>query len=193
VGLAGPPGSGKSTLAAEIAKKIELSIVVPMDGYHFPKIYLDSLHNSLEAYERRGAHWTFDVNSFLTNLRLSKSNGYGYFPSFDQNVGDPVENEIYVSREHKVVIVEGNYLLIDVPPWNEIRPIFHLNVYLRCDLDEITRRIVLRHISTGLTEQVAIERVNTNDILNAKFVMSYMHNADLVIESYNDTTFSTRI
>ncbi len=33
-------------------------------------------------------------------------------PSFQHGVGDPLEGDIFVSRRHDLVLVEGNYLLL---------------------------------------------------------------------------------
>lgn len=49
-----------------------------------------------EAYRRRGAHWTFNGNRFLTEIEEAKRTGFGSFPGFDHAVGDPVEGEIQV-------------------------------------------------------------------------------------------------
>ena len=36
-------------------------------------------------------------------------------PSFDHGVGDPVEGDIVVGPDHRLVLVEGNYLLLGSP------------------------------------------------------------------------------
>ncbi len=41
-------------------------------------------------------------------------------PSFDHAVQDPVHDDIYISSSDRIVILEGNYLLLDEPPWNTI-------------------------------------------------------------------------
>ena len=33
-------------------------------------------------------------------------------PSFDHAVGDPVEEDVHILQEHKVVFIEGNYVLL---------------------------------------------------------------------------------
>ena len=38
--------------------------------------------------------------------------GEGHFPSFDHAVGDPKEAEIHIKPQHRVVLIEGNYLLL---------------------------------------------------------------------------------
>ena len=38
--------------------------------------------------------------------------GCGQYPSFDHAVGDPVERDIEVCKEHRIVLIEGNYVLL---------------------------------------------------------------------------------
>ncbi|CAK9164444.1 unnamed protein product [Ilex paraguariensis] len=142
VGLAGTPGSGKSTLAFEVARRVntlwpqksflldssveppDVALVLPMDGFHLYRHQLDAMEDPEEAYARRGAPWTFDPELLLRCLRTLRNEGSVYAPSFDHGVGDPVEDDIFVNFQHKVVIVEGNYLLLEEGSWKEISYLF---------------------------------------------------------------------
>lgn len=83
----------------------------------------------MTAFQRRGAPFTFDANAFLSLIKTLKSTPVTtgdepeqpvYAPSFDHAVQDPVENDIVVSSRNRIVIVEGNYTLLDQKPWSEI-------------------------------------------------------------------------
>jgi pantothenate kinase len=50
-------------------------------------------------HARRGAHWTFNGERFVKELKQARATGAGRFPSFDHHVGDPVEDDIEVSEE----------------------------------------------------------------------------------------------
>jgi len=41
-------------------------------------------------------------------------------PSFDHAVQDPVANDICISSRSKIVIIEGNYTLLNEHPWNKM-------------------------------------------------------------------------
>ncbi|KAK9146501.1 hypothetical protein Sjap_006404 [Stephania japonica] len=201
VGLAGAPGAGKSTLASEVACRInrlwsqqdsaidsvvkppDVAIVLPMDGFHLYRSQLDAMENPKEAHARRGAPWTFDPARLLTCLKTLRSQGSVYVPSFDHGVGDPVEDDIYVSFQHKIVIVEGNYLLLEEDAWKDISSIFDEKWFIELDIDTAMQRVLKRHISTGKSPDVAKWRIEYNDRPNAELINESKKNADLVIRS----------
>lgn len=118
VGVAGSPGSGKSTLAAEVTERINstagkaVAVRVPMDGFHLFRWELDKMPDPAAAHARRGAPWTFDAAAYVACLRRLKAGAEEAVPSFDHGTGDPVAGDIAVLPEHRIVISEGNYLLL---------------------------------------------------------------------------------
>ncbi|XP_041005881.1 putative uridine kinase C227.14 isoform X2 [Juglans microcarpa x Juglans regia] len=201
VGLAGPPGAGKSTLASEVARRVnklwpqkassidsqvkppDIATVLPMDGFHLYRSQLDEMENPEEAHARRGAPWTFNPALLLSCLQTLKAQGSVYVPSFDHGIGDPVEDDIFVSLQHKVVIVEGNYLLLEDGVWKEISSIFDEKWFIEVDIDTSMQRVLKRHISTGKPPDIAQWRIDYNDRPNAELIMKSKKNADLVIKS----------
>lgn len=117
LGIAGAPGSGKSTLSASLLDQLrDIAIVIPMDGYHFYRRELDEMPDPEEAHKRRGAPFTFNAERFVRDLTSARPARHGLFPSFDHGTGDPIENDIHLTPSHKLVIVEGNYVLLDDDP-----------------------------------------------------------------------------
>jgi pantothenate kinase len=183
IAIAGPPGAGKSTFSSALHKLIPKSKVLPMDGYHYTKALLKAFPDPIEAFKRRGSHWTFDGEAFVKALQKLKSDGHGLFPSFDHGVGDPVENDITIGEEDEIVLIEGNYLLLDIAPWREIKEVVDFSYFIYCDVPIISDRVCLRHMSVGRTEAEAKERVDTNDALNAIEILGCRHRADKIINS----------
>ena len=168
VGLVGAPGAGKSTVAGELAARLEAP-VVPMDGFHLPQEVL----RELGRRERMGAPDTFDVDGFvglLTQLRLAQPERAVLAPAFDRGVEEPVPDAIALRPEHRTVVVEGNYLLLNRAPWDRLRPLFDVTVELSCPLEVLEARLMARWLDLGLPEAVAREKVEGNDLPNARTV-----------------------
>lgn len=180
VGLAGPPGAGKSTLAAALADALHdvHAVVVPFDGFHLANNVLADRHLS----DRKGALETFDTAGYSALLqRLSSSLGTVYAPMFDRSIEQPVAGAIAVEPDCRVVITEGNYLLVDEFSMVEARQTMTEVWYV--DLDEQTRldRLEHRHIAHGKTPEQARSWTRGTDQANADIVGSYREAADLQV------------
>ena len=185
IGLAGGPGSGKSTLAEALKARLgDLLTIIPLDGYHYSRSELDSMEDPEEAHLRRGAPFTFNASRFVEDLITAREAGEGVFPSFDHTAGDPVEADIQLRKGPQIVLVEGNYLLLDTDPWCQLRErVFDETWFLDVPVSECNRRVGERHVLTGLTEEQAKLRVATNDSLNAELVRKMsLGNADRIIQ-----------
>lgn len=203
VGMAGPPGAGKSTVAKAVVERLnalwfqtnphaesegegpqnDIAIALPMDGFHLYRSQLDMMKDPVEAHARRGAPWTFDPDGLFKCLQSLRSQGWVQAPSFDHGVGDPKENDIIVTRSHKVIIVEGNYLLLAEDKWNALMDMFDERWFLDVDMDSTLRRVVNRFIALGKSPDEAKSRVLYNDRKNVETVLRSKVNADVIIKS----------
>jgi pantothenate kinase len=172
IGLAGAPGSGKSTLAKMLKAQLgKLLVVIPQDGYHYYRSELDAMDNPSLAHIRRGAPFTFNSKRLVNDLKKARIEGNGVFPSFDHCAGDPIEAEAHLYKSHRIVLVEGNYLLLDREPWCQLHEkVFDETWFLNIPLQECEQRVKQRHIELGMTEEQARLRVKTNDALNAELI-----------------------
>jgi pantothenate kinase len=86
-----------------------------------------------------------------------------------------------VSPETPLVLTEGNYLLLDDPPWARVRP--QLDEVWFVDVDPALRveRLIARHVRHGRTPEAAREWVLRSDEANAALVDRTRERADLVI------------
>lgn len=170
--ISGPPGSGKSTLGETIAKRIGKSaIVIPMDGYHFYRSELDAMPDPDDAHRRRGAPFTFNAKRFVEELTAARETGNGIFPSFAHGVGDPIENSIRLdANQHSLIIVEGNYLLLPEAPWSRLKPLFDESWFLDAPEETIRPRLIKRSMAGGRDQVTAENRVESNDIPNARLI-----------------------
>mmetsp|Transcript_11991 Transcript_11991/g.24127 ORF Transcript_11991/g.24127 Transcript_11991/m.24127 type:complete len:300 (-) Transcript_11991:1891-2790(-) len=200
VGIVGMPGSGKSTLARNVAQIINsiqedtCAVVLPMDGYHYTKAALDEFDDPGEAHARRGAPWTFDAQAFVDTVvmvadRCQSRVDKIWAPTFDHRHGDPVDKGVCIAPYHSIVLVEGNYLLLEQPPWNALRDVFHETWYIDCDMEESLRRVFHRQTRNGAPARAARHRIETNDRLNAMDIYETADAANVMIPSL---PFSTR-
>jgi len=186
LGIVGYPGAGKSTTAGELAHRVneikgsEFAIVVPMDGFHLANEVLEER----KLRHLKGIPETFDAAAFLDLLKRLKTSPPADIgcPLFDRSIEASIENGIVVKPVHKLIVIEGNYLLLDVAPWNEVRDILDECWFIDSTIDIVFPRLVKRHIEGGLTESGAKAKVDSTDLPNAHLIESTRKNADLILE-----------
>jgi len=189
VGIAGAPGSGKSTLAKAIMAAVnrqagdEVAVVLPMDGFHFYRAELDAMPDPKAARARRGAPWTFDATKFVACVQQIKETGEASAPSFDHGVGDPKPGGVQVLPSHKIVLVEGNYVLLLEEPWGQLQSqgLLDDRIFVDTDLDECAARIFRRQTGHGNTPEQSRQRISGNDRPNGELVQTTRVNADVIV------------
>ncbi|KIN70426.1 Nucleoside triphosphate hydrolase domain-containing protein [Sulfitobacter noctilucae] len=182
VAIAGPPASGKSTLADELASRLgPTAMVMPMDGFHMDNEALQELG----LLDRKGAPETFDAPAFVdlvTHLREEVSLS---FPTFDRAADKTVLGGGRVTTDTRIVLIEGNYLLLNISPWADLAKAFDLTISLQVDHDELERRLVARWVKHGLTTDAAKVRARGNDLKNARFVEEHSLPADMTVKGWS--------
>ncbi len=180
VALAGPPASGKSTLAAALAAALSPGArVVPMDGFHYDDAVLDA--RGLRA--RKGAPQTFDAQGFLHLIRRLQAEDEVAIPIFDRDRELSRAGADIVGPADRVLIVEGNYLLLDEDPWRQLAPLFDLTVFLDVPEAELVRRLTARWQHHGREPQAAQDWIRTNDLPNALTVITRSLPAEITLRN----------
>jgi pantothenate kinase len=191
VGICGVPGAGKTTFAGELCEQLRRRLrtvaVVPMDGYHYERKVLDTFPDPKLAHDRRGAPFTFDAQRFARDMKdarklLEQEGKASFFPSFDHAVKDPVERGIMVPADAEIVIVEGNYLLLDETGWRDARDVLDRIYFLSVDLRVAKQRLAARHAQVwNWPLERAMRRVEESDYLNMVLINTTMDRANEVI------------
>jgi len=201
VGIAGAPASGKSTLAHWLVSQLNdaradtpPAIVVPMDGFHLDNAILDE--QGLRSV--KGAPHTFDAIGFLSLLHRLREPLAGNNAASGTRTSDAIPGTIYipvfdramdlarcagsaVEIHHTIIVVEGNYLLLNRPVWCELAQYIDLSVTLDVPLEILEERLVRRWTDHGLDIDAATERALGNDIPNARVVTRESARSHLVL------------
>jgi pantothenate kinase len=180
IGIVGKPGAGKSTISDYIMKNNEYkAVLVPMDGFHLSnKVLIET-----GSRNRKGALDTFDVKGFTALLKRIRDNENEdiYFPIFHREIEESHSAEGVVNAGTRLVLTEGNYLLVDEGPWAEIRPLLNESWYLSPDEHLRQERLIARHIKFGKSREEAEFWALGSDELNAKVVATSSHYATRII------------
>jgi pantothenate kinase len=176
--LAGPPGAGKSTLAAELVGELgQGAKVVPMDGFH----YDDGVLIGRGARDRKGAPDTFDVRGFFHLLQRLRVEDEVAIPLFDRDLEISRAGADIVTAVDRLLVVEGNYLLLNEAPWPDLAPMFDLTVWIDVPEAELDRRLMARWAHYGKTPEAARAWIDGNDMPNIRRVTQGSRPADVVL------------
>ncbi|MGL5809622.1 MAG: nucleoside/nucleotide kinase family protein [Nocardioides sp.] len=190
IGICGPPGAGKSTVTDHLMPRLraappaglgESAVAhLPMDGFHLADVQL--ARRGLR--DRKGAPETFDVDGYVAALiRLVEDPDTTlYAPGFERDLEQPIAAAVAIEPGARLVITEGNYLLLDTGGWERVRPLLTEAWYV--DLDPAVRRerLVARHVRFGKPVGEARTWVDRNDEANARIVEATRGHADLIVE-----------
>ena len=144
IGIVGKPGAGKSTLTEHILNNLPKGVatIVPMDGYHLSNSQLARLGLA----DRKGAPNTFDSEGYVNLLRRLRNDidKDVYFPVFHREIEESYAADGVVLAKTKIVLTEGNYLLLNEMGWQgvagELDEIWYVNIDDDLRLDRLTKR-----------------------------------------------------
>ena len=187
LGIAGPPAAGKSTLAEALraalnrghgaGREDEAATIAGLDGFHFD----DAVLHERGHRPRKGAPFTFDAAGYAAMLdRIAASSREAVaIPVFDRDLELSRAAAAIVEPRHRIVITEGNYLLLDDDGWRPVRDRLDFSVFLDVPFEELRRRLMARWLGHGYPPGEAKEKTEANDLVNARLVASTSVEPDL--------------
>ncbi len=181
VGLAGAPGSGKSTTVERLkdwlnARHQGLADILPMDGYHFD----DAVLGPRGDQPRKGAPHTFDRDGFAFMLaRLKADDGRDIaVPVFDRDLEIARAGGRVIAGTCRIILVEGNYLLLDAEGWRDLKPQFDMSVFVTAPEQCLAERLLARWQGYGMSPQAIAQKLEGNDFPNMRLILQHSQPAD---------------
>jgi pantothenate kinase len=122
---------------------------------------------------------------FLTALKSATGPMSG--PGYSRKIEDVVDDAFTVPAETRLLVVEGNYLLLATAPWWRVRPLLDRAVFIEVPREMVRARLMKRHAEEGLfgdeRNRAHIERV---DLANYDLVLRSKPRADVAISLVTD-------
>lgn len=181
VALAGAPGSGKSTLAQQLCAELNArdagtAAVLAMDGFHYDDMYL--IPAGLRP--RKGAPETFDVAGLYHVLKRLRARDEAFVavPVFDRDIEVARAGASMISALVPVIIVEGNYLLMEQEPWSRLREMFDVTVLTDVPEPVLRERLIARWRHYRLPPEEISSKLESNDLPNGRLVVAQSRGED---------------
>ena len=105
------------------------------------------------------------------------------WPVYDRLLHNPVDNAVMVTSN--VVLLEGNYLLLDEDGWRDLSIYADYTISIRADEAMLHTRLIDRRIKTGVDRDAATRFVDFSDMPNVRLCLNKTMPADfqLAIDS----------
>ena len=171
IALSGAPGSGKSTVSEKLVSDLNTvghkSSILQMDAFH----YDDQILKEKNLLLKKGAPETFDVMGLLNFINRLEKESEVVIPVFDRSLELSRSSAVIISDDIKVVIVEGNYLLLKSHPWRELHKFFNSKIIVNCDERILEERLIKRWENFNLSKEIINQKVYENDLPNGVYVL----------------------
>ena len=171
IAISGPPASGKSTTSEKLHSDLKLKrhkpSILQMDGFH----YDNSILKEKDLIQKKGAPETFDVYGLLNFIKRLQNEPEVIVPIFDRSLELSRSSAVIISKESKVIIVEGNYLLLNSQPWKDLQNFFDTTVMLDCEEKILEQRLIDRWKNFNLSNDEINQKVYKNDLPNGLNVL----------------------
>ena len=183
IALSGPPASGKSTISENLAKDLSAkgynSSILQMDGFHYDDLIL----KEKKLLSKKGAPETFDVMGLINFVSRLHKEDEVVIPIFDRSLELSRSSAVIISKNTKVIIVEGNYVLLNSYPWSELHKFFNTTVMINCEKKILEKRLIERWRNFNLPKEEIDEKVYKNDLPNGVNVLKNSIAAEYILEN----------
>jgi putative kinase len=196
--LAAPPACGKSTLAAFLEmlslQNSALEPVQPLgiDGFHYHQAYVLAHTVNRGGVETpmkdvKGCPESYDIEKLIVAMQGIMNQDIQW-PFYDRRLHDVVEDAIVVNR--KIVLIEGNWLLLNEGKWPVLRNFCNYSLMLHVEESILESRLIERKIRGGLSPKEAARFYTNSDRPNVLRCMDNSACADMTLRLLADGTMA---
>ena len=201
IGVAGPPGCGKTAFTAILCAVINAcaglntAVCIGLDGWHYPNSYLDShltIRNGQEIPLRmvKGAPESYDTDAAISFLRAARSGSAERFPVYSRARHDPCPQAGHLEQHNRILLMEGNYLLLDSPVWRDFPPLMDLSIFLTAPRDHLIAALRRRHLAGGKRPEMVEQHILFSDMPNLDLILAHSRPADILVEKTDSRRIS---
>ena len=181
IALSGPPASGKSTISEKFIKDLNAkgipSSILQMDGFH----YDDQILKEKNLLLKKGSPETFDVMGLINFVSRLQKEDEVVIPIFDRSLELSRSSAVIISKNSKVILVEGNYILLNTHPWKELHKFFNSTIMINCEEKILEQRLIERWENFNLPKEEIDKKVYENDLPNGVNVLKNSIKADYIL------------
>ena len=194
--IAAPPAVGKSTLSAFLQyhsmnmEDMPEVQAIGMDGFHYPQKYIlehtvirDGREQPMNGY--KGAPDTFDVGLLNAKINELYERESVLWPVYDRRLHDVQMDAVEVTAP--IVLLEGNYLLLDAPIWRDLRHDY--SIFIRAEEGQLRDRLIARKMRGGASLTDAEAFYDRCDGPNVRICLENSLPADLTLQMTGDGEF----
>lgn len=170
-----PPHTGAAEGETTGKDSGDVAVCVGLDGWHHTRAELDTFDDPAEAHWRRvslqvlfwnikltakGAAFTFNLPSYLVFLQhlrlpLTPNPPLGIpFPTFDHALKDPAPSPFPILPQHRIIVIEGLYTMLDKSGWRECAEMMDMRVWVETDREVCRRRLIKRNFGAGIVSDL---------------------------------------
>lgn len=133
--------------------------------------------------EVKGCPETFDVDKLINKIKETKRKDT-YWPLYNRSKHDPEENKVYI--HHQIILIEGNYLLLNEKPWDKIHQLFDESLFIEANPHELEKRLISRKMLGGIPYHQASKFYLKSDGVNVRSVLNNSLKANIQLKMENN-------
>ena len=138
----------------------------------------------------KGAPVTLDLEQLKDRVKQVAAGDECGWPVYDRLLHNPTDNAVTIDRD--IVLLEGNYLLLDEDGWRGLKEYADYTISVSADEALLRDRLIDRRIRTGVEREAAIRFVDFSDMPNVRTCLAKTGPADLELTVDRDGDYHIR-